>query len=330
MLSIEKLVNYLNVPQRETETAFCINKELVEDYRHIYDSYILENKFQFLNKKIRNLPEKISNFLKSEFTDNSELINDINKYSIIAEEMKKNTFFSSILNSIMTEYRHFAFKSKLDFVKDTFQQMAHDLNEKSLYQAFGYNKNYKFSHNKLEKYLRNMHEYDFDEMEYDIIRQYFVDYLSLNVFVISENKEKFNKIDVVSYKYENKIVETGDRFGKYNPSVLLWKDGDRYFSIIKEDTNGTFLHNEYKDLLEAIANKSIPYTEVKKSKSSNKTKAKVVKKVENVGMDVVKKYKLADLQTIAKDKGLSIYKTSEKTGKSLKKTIKELEMELFK
>ena len=259
MLSVESLSKYLNEQQTQTSKRFELQKVLEEE-RHIYDSYILEDKYEFLNKKIEKLPENIKVFLNQPNEN----------YSLICDTMKKNTFFSAILNSIMSDYRHFTFKSRLEFIKKMFQQMSYDLNEKNLYNAFNYNKNHKFSLHKLEKYLKNIQEYDFDAEEYEIVRQYFVDYLSLNVYVIFEEKEKFNMVNCVNYKYQNKNFETEYKLDKYNPSVILVKRGERYSAIIEENSNGTFLYNEHNTILNFLQEKSKPYEQEKKTKKVQK------------------------------------------------------------
>jgi hypothetical protein len=309
MISVNKLVEYLDIKQIKSGKQFTINTNVKPDERHIYDHYILQNKYEFINKKI----EKIPDILKSIF--------NTDEYNLIKDDIKKNTFFSSSLNCIMTEYRHFTNKSRDVFIKKMFQQMAHDLNEKDLYHLFLYNKNHTFSHQKLEKLLNNSYDYDFDDDKHYNIKKYFVDYFSLNIYIISKENEKINNINVEKYKYQNKNQSYCQEYTLdiYNPTIILYKENNRYSSIVREESaSGIFLYANDKELIEIL--------DKYQSKSKNPIKKKIVSQEKESKQ---KKYKLSELHELANKMNISIYKQSEKTGKTLKKTIKELEKEII-
>ena len=50
-------------------------------------------------------------------------------YQILADNSSNNSFTMSILNQIMPEFRYFDGKSRVNFVKDLFRQIAYDMEE---------------------------------------------------------------------------------------------------------------------------------------------------------------------------------------------------------
>ena len=184
MLEVEKVNSFLNknfqgkVPEREL--VFRI-PESQKKGNHIYDKYVLENKFSLLGKKVIYTPKWTN----------------IKNYKILIDKLDKNTFTSAILNAVIPEYRYFSMKSRIQFIKDFYRQMAYDLEEKNLYKDLKYHA----LRNKLRETLQQF----FNADEEEVMRRYLVDYLCLKVYIIEENEDSTfmeRKISKVEYLEE--------------------------------------------------------------------------------------------------------------------------------
>ena len=286
MISIDNLSNYLSKEQNEIEEDNIFNIELNSSNKEsIFNKYLMENRYDFLNKKIYSIPDKYNKYLN-------------NNFSLLKDNDKYNTFVKSILYIIFPNCRHFNKKSKDKFVKDLFNQMANDLEEKKLYNFFNYNKNHKFNRSSLSEKLHNYENIDKDSLFY--IKQYIIDYFNLNVYIFDNDN-----ISVMKYcnKYDNDDYKDLD---KYNTNIFLIKEDDLYVPVINKNCNGIFTYTITNNIIENI--NKINYKEDLSSKN---------KKIN------YKKMKLAELQELAKSKGINVQKEG-KQGKMKNRTIKEL------
>ena len=327
MISVEKLSNYLSVNDDEIEEIkpFSI-PQLEKEERHIYDKYVLENKFEFLNKEIHSIPSWVNTFFGHK------------NYFMLMDSLKENTFCSAVLNCIMPDFRHLDKQSRRSFMKDLFKQMCYDLGEKKLYQEYGYNKNHKFSNQDLTKSLQNFT--NIDDEKYNYVKQYIADYFSLSIYIFSKSNlfGKEYKVDCIKH---NETVE----IDKLNPTLFLIKINNSFYPVLEEDNNGIFLYTNHKIEIDNINNEKIELkkkytvsekvTDKKEVVNSDKKEVVNSDKKEVVNSDkkeVVNsdkkenfnKMKLEELQKYAIDQGIDIYKVSAKTKKKIKKTIKEL------
>lgn len=292
---------------------------------HIYGKYIIEGKYGFLGKEVNELPNWV------EFDKNYLRLDD--------KSMKRNTFVMAILNQIMPDYRYFDVKSRIQFVKDLFNQIANDMEEKSLYKNMEYTR----KRNHIRKIF-----HDFDDIDGDNeLKKVIVDYFSLTVYIVKKN-EKFGKkrlIEKISFLAgEFRGSERRDEYMLKNPSCILLEEGGRYTSIIKKDLRGLLVWQDdgMEELLREIYLESevkrkpilpgpVKELEVKKELvevmevMEENVEEKVVKHIE-----IPKKITLQEIQELAKKEGISITKKSDKTGKDLKKTIQELREEIMK
>ena len=343
MISVDKLSNYLNTQNEEIDEIKLFSIPQTEkEGRHIYDKYVLENKFEFLNKEIHSVPSWIGNFF------------DNKNYFMLVDNFKENTFCSSVLSCIMPDFRHLEKQSRRAFMRDLFKQMCYDLSEKKLYQEYGYNKNHKFSNQDLTKSLQTFVNVDLEQYFY--VKQYLADYFSLNIYIFSKSNlfGKDYKIDCIRYN-EDKNVD------KINPTIFIVNINNNFYPIIEEDVNGVFLYTDHKDIIDKIDSENIESNKKNLSKKTiiNKVKIKKNEKSEpekNEGVKVEKneevdqneevkveqneeikpeqiktdkkenfnKMKLEELQNYAIEYGMDIYKISAKTNKKIKKTVKEL------
>lgn len=307
MISIESLQEYLlndnknndllnnnngndnNIENHDNNLVFKLPSKIQNENTHIYDKYILENKFSFLNKNLKKLPNNLS-----------ELLNVKDDFFILKDNNKYNTFIYSILYIIFPEFKYFDFNSKKKFINDLMNQMAYDLQEQNFYSYFNYNKNHKFSRTELSKKL-NLHE-NIDSYEFEYIKKYVVDYFSLSVYIVSEinNKIKINKIFYDNF--HDKSVY--NNLEKYNSKIILYKENNIFYPILKEDANGLFLYSFDSNIIDSLEN--------------NFSNFNTQSNLKNLGTK-----KLKELQDICLDLDLDIYKTNNK-GNNVKKTIKEL------
>ena len=273
MISVDKISNYLNTQNEEIDEIKLFSIPQTEkEGRHIYDKYVLENKFEFLNKEIHSVPSWIGNFF------------DNKNYFMLVDNFKENTFCSSVLSCIMPDFRHLEKQSRRAFMRDLFKQMCYDLSEKKLYQEYGYNKNHKFSNQDLTKSLQTFVNVDLEQYFY--VKQYLADYFSLNIYIFSKSNlfGKDYKIDCIRYN-EDKNVD------KINPTIFIVNINNNFYPIIEEDVNGVFLYTDHKDIIDKIDSENIESNKKNLSKKTiiNKVKIKKNEKSEpekNAGVEV--------------------------------------------
>lgn len=287
MISVNNLSNYLSKDQNSIEENKIFNIEISQSNKDsIFNKYLIENKYDFLNKKIFSIPNKYDKFFN-------------NNFSLLKDNDKSNTFIKSILYTIFPNFRHFDKKSKDKFSKDLFNQMANDLEEKKLYNFFNYNKNHKFNRSSL---CENLHQFEnIDNDKFNYIKQYVVDYFNLNIYIFDNNDIKIMKYYC---KYDTDNYKDLD---KYNTTIFLIKEDNQYMSVINKNCNGIFTHSINDNIIDKINqfnNKNIVITAKKKNNNYSKMK-------------------LAEIQEIAKNKDINIQKEG-KNGKMKNRTIKEL------
>lgn len=307
MFEVEKVNSFLNknfegeVPSRDL--TFSIPEQHKKG-DHIYDKYVLENKFSFLSKKLLWAPEwtKIKN------------------HKILVDKLDKNTFTSAILNAVIPEFRHFSLKSRIQFIKDFYRQMACDLEEKDLYKDLKYHG----IRNKLREGLQQFLNAD----ENKEIRRYLVDYLSLKVYLIEESDDttflgrKVHRIEYLE-EYQKNIIYLVKHENKY--CLLVNKEME---GIINDKSLEEELNNDCEKLIKINAKKvKMPKKVVTVEKEEQKVE-KVEEEVSKKEIKIPAKATLKVLQDLASENGVSIMKKSEKTGKDIKKTIAELKLEL--
>ena len=285
MISVENLSNYLSKEQIEIDNENIFSIELnFKTKESIFNKYLIENKFDFLNKNIFNIPNKYNKYFN-------------NNFYLLKDNDTSNTFIKSILYIIFPNYRHFNKKSKDKFTRDLFNQMANDLEEKKLYNFFNYNKNHKFNRSSLNEKLHQYENIDQDKLNY--VRQYIVDYFNLNIYI-------FDNEDILVMKYNCKYDNNYEDLDKFNTTIFLIKEDNHYTSIINKDCNGIFNNCINKNIIDNI-NKF----------NSNQLVSKKDKKVN------YSKMKLSEIQEVALNKGIDIKKEG-KQGKMKNRTIKEL------
>ena len=298
MIPIHKLHSYLNKEEEvniKKDYVFHIPDKIIAN-GHIYDKYILDAKYSFVDKDIIDVPDWTG--LDSSF----KIITDKNNE-------KKNSFIYSILNEVLGEFRYLDVKSKIIMIKDLMRQIAFDMEEKSLYRDNDYTRKRTLIR---EKFMTN------DDIDDDVVlKGIIVDYFSLTVYIFKEvigGLVKRRKVEIMSYIPS--MWKNDDRKMEYvlkNPSCFLIEREGRYYPVFKSDMTGVMSSESMGiDFFEELNN-------VNKAAGPAKQDTKLLKKMT-----------LVELQKIAINKEISIFKKSEKTGKDLKKSISELRDELEK
>jgi hypothetical protein len=294
MIPIDKLHNYLNKggPDVAKDYVFHIPEKVIAE-GHIYDKYILDAKYSFVDKEIVDVPEWTG--LDSSF----KMIKDRNNE-------RKNSFIYSVLNEVLGEFRYLDVKSKVRMIKDLMRQIAYDMEEKSLYRDNDYTRKRTLIR---EKFMANE---DIDDDP--VLKGIIVDYFSLTVYVFREvvgGLVKRRKVERISYIPS--MWKNDDRKMEYvlkNPSCFLIEKEGRYYPVFKSDMTGVMswesMGIEFFEELRSGGAVAQPKQETK----------------------LLKKMTLVELQKVAIDRAVSIFKKSEKTGKDLKKSISELREEL--
>jgi hypothetical protein len=293
MISIDKLHSYLNKGVvGEKDYVFHIPEKVIAE-GHIYDKYILDAKYSFVDKDIVDVPEWTG--LDSSF----KMIKDRNNE-------RKNSFIYSVLNEVLGEFRYLDVKSKITMIKDLMHQIAYDMEEKALYKDNDYTRKRTLIR---EKFMANE---DIDDDA--VLKGIIVDYFSMTVYIFKEvvgGLVKRRKVERISYIPS--MWKNDDRKTEYvlkNPSCFLIEKEGRYYPVFKSDMTGVMswesMGIEFFEELRTGVGAAQPKQETK----------------------LLKKMTLVELQKVATDKGVSIFKKSEKTGKDLKKNISELREEL--
>lgn len=293
MISIDKLHSYLNKGVvGEKDYVFHIPDKVIAE-GHIYDKYILDAKYSFVDKDIVDVPEWTG--LDSSF----KMIKDRNNE-------RKNSFIYSVLNEVLGEFRYLDVKSKITMIKDLMHQIAYDMEEKALYKDNDYTRKRTLIR---EKFMANE---DIDDDA--VLKGIIVDYFSMTVYIFKEvvgGLVKRRKVERISYIPS--MWKNDDRKTEYvlkNPSCFLIEKEGRYYPVFKSDMTGVMswesMGIEFFEELRTGGGATQPKQETK----------------------LLKKMTLVELQKVATDKGISIFKKSEKTGKDLKKNISELREEL--
>jgi hypothetical protein len=293
MISIDKLHSYLNKGAvGEKDYVFHIPEKVIAE-GHIYDKYILDAKYSFVDKDIVDVPEWTG--LDSSF----KMIKDRNNE-------RKNSFIYSVLNEVLGEFRYLDVKSKITMIKDLKHQIAYDMEEKALYKDNDYTRKRTLIR---EKFMTNE---DIDDDA--VLKGIIVDYFSLTVYIFKEvvgGLVKRRKVERISYIPS--MWKNDDRKTEYvlkNPSCFLIEKEGRYYPVFKSDMTGVMswesMGIEFFEELRTSGGAAQPMQETK----------------------LLKKMTLVELQKVATDKGILIFKKSEKTGKDLKKNISELREEL--
>lgn len=295
MISIEKLNNYLNSNSNEINNnrdyVFHIPKDKMSE-EHIYDKYILDGSYGFLNKDIIDVPEWTG------LDKNYQLF-------ITSDIEKKNSFVHSILNQVIAEYRYLDSKSRALMSKDLLRQIAFDMEEKSLYHDNDYTRKRSLIR---EKFMSNS-DIDGDS----ILKSVIIDYFSMTVYIFKEcigtlvKKRKIERIGYIPGMWKN-----DDRKNEYilkNPTCFLIETNGRYMPIIKKSMEGVFVSTEINEELLKELDKN-PVKKVERSLSTNS------------------KISLTEIQKIAVSMNILLVKKSDKTGKELNKKISELRDEI--
>ena len=293
MISIDKLHSYLNKGVvGEKDYVFHIPEKVIAE-GHIYDKYILDAKYSFVDKDIVDVPEWTG--LDSSF----KMIKDRNNE-------RKNSFIYSVLNEVLGEFRYLDVKSKVIMIKDLMRQIAYDMEEKALYKDNDYTRKRTLIR---EKFMANE---DIDDDH--VLKGIIVDYFSLTVYIFKEvvgGLVKRRKVERISYIPS--MWKNDDRKTEYvlkNPSCFLIEKEGRYYPVFKSDMTGVMswesMGIEFFEELRTSGGAAQPKQETK----------------------LLKMMTLVELQKVATDKGILIFKKSEKTGKDLKKNISELREEL--
>lgn len=294
MIPIDKLHSYLNKGGSDVEKDYVFHiPEKVIAEGHIYDKYILDAKYSFVDKDIVDVPEWTG--LDSSF----KMVKDRNNE-------RKNSFIYSILNEVLGEFRYLDSKSKVIMIKDLMRQIAYDMEEKALYRDNDYTRKRTLIR---EKFMANE---DIDDDS--VLKGIIVDYFSLTVYIFKEvvgGLVKRRKVERISYIPS--MWKNDDRKIEYvlkNPSCFLIEKDGRYYPVFNSHMTGVMswesMGIEFFEELRTGGGVAQPKQETK----------------------LLKKMTLIELQKVAIDKGVSIFKKSEKTGKDLKKNISELREEL--
>jgi hypothetical protein len=227
MIEIDKLHKFLNRDSKhcEKEYAFRIPEKQFES-GHIYGKYILDAKYSMIGKRFMDLPEWVN------FGEEAPQLQYISEKLV-----PKNTFTSAILNSLIPEYRFFDLKTKLTFCSDLHRQIGYDMEQNSLYKDMGYARLRKEIR---EKFI-NATDLDNDEK----LKQVIIDYFSLTIYEISKTKqEKFGKNMEIFRKGFVPLMwrktEKNEEYLDKNISCFLIRLEDKYYSIVKRNTNGLF------------------------------------------------------------------------------------------
>jgi hypothetical protein len=292
MIPIDKLHSYLNKGGDDVgkDYVFHIPEKVIAE-GHIYDKYILDAKYSFVDKDIVDVPEWTG--LDSSF----KMVKDRNNE-------RKNSFIYSILNEVLGEFRYLDSKSKIIMIKDLMRQIAYDMEEKALYRDNDYTRKRTLIR---EKFMANE---DIDDDA--VLKGIIVDYFSLTVYIFREvvgGLVKRRKVERMSYIPS--MWKNDDRKMEYvlkNPSCFLIEKEGRYYPVFNSHMTGVMSWESMGIEF---------FEELRSGGAQPKPETKLLKKMT-----------LVELQKVAIDKGVSIFKKSEKTGKDLKKNISELREEL--
>jgi hypothetical protein len=292
MIPIDKLHSYLNKGGDDVskDYVFHIPEKVIAE-GHIYDKYILDAKYSFVDKDIVDVPEWTG--LDSSF----KMVKDRNNE-------RKNSFIYSILNEVLGEFRYLDSKSKIIMIKDLMRQIAYDMEEKALYKDNDYTRKRTLIR---EKFMANE---DIDDDA--VLKGIIVDYFSLTVYIFREvvgGLVKRRKVERMSYIPS--MWKNDDRKMEYvlkNPSCFLIEKEGRYYPVFNSHMTGVMSWESMGIEF---------FEELRSGGAQQKPETKLLKKMT-----------LVELQKVAIDKGVSIFKKSEKTGKDLKKNISELREEL--
>lgn len=250
MLSVQNIIDILEPNQKEYFLKDDQNS-LSKNYEDIED--IFDNKF-FINKYNINLENDFSNF------------------------------FGTILLLLDESFSLTEKKFKLQKIDTFIKRMIVDYDNENLYYKYYYNKNKKIKKTLIQTYLYEILNKNNIENIY-VLQQFICDYLSVNIFIISKDKDE-NKF-IYSKAYENKI-------NKYLPILVLYHDIDNYYSIMN-DTTKILLYSKHKEIIHTLFKKFKVF--INKSDFDKKT--------------------LTELREIVKSKGLDIKKKSELSGKQI-------------
>ena len=282
MIEVEKLHKFLNRDSKicEKEYVFHIPEKEFES-GHIYGKYILDAKYSMIGKKFLDLPEWV-NFGK-----------ETQPLQYISEKLvSKNTFTSAILNSLMPEYRFFDLKTKLTFCNDLHRQIGYDMEQNSLYKDMGYVR--------LRKEIRDKFINNDDLDNDDKLKQIIIDYFSLTIYEISKGKqEKFgNNMEISRKGFVPTMwrkTEKNEEYLDKNITCFLLRLEDKYYSIVKQNTNGIFDFSIELSIDEGVEPSDISEPEpselLKIEKDSEKILEKDSKKVMKLKKDSKKKVK---------------------------------------
>ena len=294
MIPIDKLHSYLNKGGADIakDYVFHIPEKVIAE-GHIYDKYILDAKYSFVDKDIVDVPEWTG--LDSSF----KMIKDRNNE-------RKNSFIYSVLNEVLGEFRYLDVKSKVIMIKDLMRQIAYDMEEKALYRDNDYTRKRTLIR---EKFMAN------DDIDDDaVLKGIIVDYFSLTVYIFKEvvgglvKRRKVERISYIPSMWKNDERKT--EYVLKNPSCFLIEKEGRYYPVFNSHMTGVMswesMGIDFFEELRSGGGGTQPKPETK----------------------LLKKMTLIELQKVAIDRGVSIFKKSEKTGKDLKKNISELREEL--
>jgi hypothetical protein len=181
MIPIDKL-HSLNKGDTDVSKDYIFHiPEKVIAEGHIYDKYILDAKYSFVDKDIVDVPEWTG--LDSSF----KMIKDRNNE-------RKNSFIYSVLNEVLGEFRYLDVKSKVIMIKDLMRQIAYDMEEKALYRDNDYTRKRTLIR---EKFMAN------EDIDDDVVlKGIIVDYFSLTVYIFKEvvgGLVKKRKVERMSY-----------------------------------------------------------------------------------------------------------------------------------
>lgn len=200
-------------------------------------------------------------------------------------------FFSAVLSCIDENFDLTEPKYKIEKIRALIFKMIDDYDKNDFYYKYYYNKNKKIKKTLIKLYLHKINNNsNVDNVIY--LQQFISDYFSLNIFILSNDKSKLKIKDDLYFDSFFNSNEFNNKINKYCPTIILYKNENKYYPFIK-NKNSLFSYSSNYDLLKHLYNVCEIF--IDEYKYNKKT--------------------LVELREISKEKNININKKSKNTGK---------------
>lgn len=349
MINVNYIVKLLNVRQHkipndklkrikvfERNESYMINDENDKEENIIMEKKNNNNNINSINIVEKEQPRR--GLRKRNIMMNGYVLDD--SFNIIFDKSLEDYYYDNVsyrnrsviftfLNSIMyigsNSFNLNDYDDKEKIIKDFILKIDRDLFDKDLYNKFRYNINRKFNKGDIQMVIKNAYRFISCGM-ISLFKQYVVDYLGINVYILRLNNS--NMLDIENSKYylstrfDGNINKTLPNFvifehnNMYKPLIMKRIDNDDDTSILCYSKNKEIIDNlwvifnlkeiDVKDKLEVVVETELN-NETKKYKEND-----------------IKKLKIEDLRQLCIENKIDIQKVSEKTNKPINKLKSDL------